>query len=317
MANDIKISVIIPVYNSEKYLDELIQSLQKQTLNDLEFIFVNDGSTDQSKEVIEKYQKEDCRIILVNQKNAGVSAARNVGVKLAKGNYIAFVDSDDYVKECMFEVLYNKAVETSASIVSCGYILDSNGQKIEYPGQNIVFDRYDAIQDCLKNGFLGMNLWTKLFRKECLQNIAFNEKYRINEDRLYLFDAVCHANKIVIIPDSLYFYRENMKSASHVAFGKKRMDAIWVAKEMDKGIREKYPELLDVSKANIIRSAYAVLLLMYKEHATEKFETEHDQLLNIIKNEKLSKYWRYIGTKRYVQMLMIKYCEKLFMMIKQ
>ena len=105
---NVKVSVIIPVYNCEKYIEECIESLINQTLQECEFIFVNDGSKDKSEEIIKKYADKDERITLINQKNSGVSVARNVGIKKAVGEYIGFVDADDYVDSNYYEKLYNR-----------------------------------------------------------------------------------------------------------------------------------------------------------------------------------------------------------------
>ena len=128
----IKVSVIVPVYNVEKYLRQCLDSLVNQTLKDIEIICINDGTKDNSVEIINEYVKKCPNIILINQENQGLGMARNNAMKHAKGDYIAFVDSDDWVDTDMYEVLYNKAIETDADIVECDYrMVFENSTKIK------------------------------------------------------------------------------------------------------------------------------------------------------------------------------------------
>ena len=117
-----KISIIVPVYNTEKYLEKCLNSLISQTLEDIEILCINDGSTDNSIKILEQYANRDSRIKIINKKNAGVSAARNTGISQAKGEYLGFVDSDDYVDLNFYEKLYNTAKEYNASIAVAGII---------------------------------------------------------------------------------------------------------------------------------------------------------------------------------------------------
>ena len=126
----IKVSVIVPVYNTFRYLEQCLNSILNQTLKEFEVICVNDGSTDDSAKILEKYSQKDKRIVVINQENAGASAARNAGLDCAKGRYIAFVDSDDYIKKNFLEVLYTTAVNTEADITACDIIYEKDGKLI-------------------------------------------------------------------------------------------------------------------------------------------------------------------------------------------
>ena len=123
------ISVIIPVYNSEKYLKAAIQSVIEQDYRDIEMILVNDGSTDDSLSICKQLQSNDSRIHIINQENSGVSAARNNGIRHAHGEYLIFIDADDLMDKDMLSVLYEKAIETDADIVSCGAAIVKDGMK--------------------------------------------------------------------------------------------------------------------------------------------------------------------------------------------
>lgn len=121
MANKPKISIIIPVYNVEKYLEQCLKSVINQTFKDIEIICINDGSTDNSLEILEAFQKQDERIKIINKQNEGQGIARNEGLKIAKGEYISFIDPDDWVEQGMYEFLYNKFLETNAQIIRFNY----------------------------------------------------------------------------------------------------------------------------------------------------------------------------------------------------
>ena len=139
-----KISIIVPVYNTEKYLSKCLNSLIKQTYKDIEIIVVNDGSKDKSLEIAKKIAKQDNRIKVFNKENGGLSSARNFGIEKASGEYIGFVDSDDYIKENMFEILYNMIKEANAKIAICGWYLVEDNQIISI---NFEDADYEELQD--------------------------------------------------------------------------------------------------------------------------------------------------------------------------
>ena len=164
-----KISVIVPVYNVYNYIDKCLNSLVNQTLRDIEIIVVNDGSPDNSEEIIEKYIKKYSNIKYYKKKNGGISDARNYGLKYATGEYIGFVDSDDYVKENMYEEMYNKALTDNYDMVVCdlNYVYDDKiirvdcGIKKDTENvKSIYIDNYPVV-------------WNKIFKRELFNNIQF------------------------------------------------------------------------------------------------------------------------------------------------
>ena len=267
---EILISVIIPVYNEERYLEELIFSLMDQSFGQIEFLFIDDGSTDNSYEIINKYSKIDKRIRVISKENAGVSAARNAGLDVARGKYIGFVDSDDTIHPDMYSVLYNTACEFQGDIVSCAYYLDAGNSKkpilSDYRG---ILEQKSAIVDVLDNKLLGMSVCNKIFKADVLDNCRFSSKYAFNEDRLFLFQAVTNSNKIIIIDDILYNYRVNLDSTSHSSFTCKKMDGIFVAKEIECIVKDKYPEYSDLAYSSVVRVLLFTLEMIYKDKAME------------------------------------------------
>jgi glycosyltransferase involved in cell wall biosynthesis len=218
----IKVSVIIPVYNAEKYLAECIESLLGQTLKECEFIFVNDGSKDSSREILEDYKKRDSRIILINQKNQGVSIARNNGLKIASGDYLGFVDADDFIEEDMLEILYNSAKESDIDIVVSNIETKVDGCKIivKYPFPLQKFLQKDFIQEEILPYFIKRDdlnsACNKIYSKKLIKDnlIRFPENTPLGEDGIFNIQAFCHARKVQFIDYTGYHYRETLGSAT-------------------------------------------------------------------------------------------------------
>jgi glycosyltransferase involved in cell wall biosynthesis len=215
----ILVSVIVPVFNVEKYLEECINSLLQQTLKEIEIIIINDGSTDASEEIIDKYRKKDHRIVYINSNHEGVSSSRNKGLRAAKGEFIGFVDADDYVDTKMFEILYKNMKHFECELIICNAkMIDAN---LEYrPRLNL----NNKVLDISKNkitellNFLDFKYdnanWNKLYLNSIIQkeNILFNEKMNIWEDILFNLIYLQYINKAVVLKDCLYVYRINPTS---------------------------------------------------------------------------------------------------------
>jgi len=211
---NLKVSIVLPVYNVEKYLDRCINSIINQSYKNLELIIVNDGSTDASKYICDYYKNKDTRIKVIDQDNSGVSAARNSGIELASGEYIQFVDADDYLEKQMTEKLIS-SIKMDTQLVICGYKTisrDSNG--IRYK-KNTVYDNKTYSRDEfiseLGNLFYKKLLnttWNKLYENEIIKryNICFPENVNMGEDLLFNLDYLNHCKKINLINESLYNY---------------------------------------------------------------------------------------------------------------
>lgn len=214
---DSKISVIVPVYNVEAYLEQCIQSLLEQTYYNLEIILVDDGSTDKSGEICDAFAVKDDRIIVLHQKNAGLSAARNYAMKRATGEYIAFVDSDDYIDKTMYEVLLKTMIEESADVTICHENAFQNGKQ---PNENQSEEyRIEAVENGeeYRQHFLDefrgpfMWVWNKLYKREIIDNLKFVEGKKV-EDIFYTADLVHYVHKVVWINQRLYYYRQRSES---------------------------------------------------------------------------------------------------------
>ena len=209
-----KVSVIVPVYNVEKYLERCLDSLINQTLEDIEIICVNDGSKDNSPKILEEYKNKDNRIVIFNQENAGLSVARNSGMKIAKGEYIGFVDSDDWVDLDFFEKLYNSAISSGADIAVADFVREHPNKKPKR--LNITEEKvYETPEDKLLicKTYREGCVWNKIYRTEFLKSIdLWFVPGMYYEDRDFTVQSLYFSKKLVTVPNTYYRYFVNPKS---------------------------------------------------------------------------------------------------------
>lgn len=223
-----KISVIIPVYNVEKYLPQCLESIIGQTLKDIEIICVNDGSKDSSKEILEKYADSDNRMIVVNKCNAGYGAACNVGLRLARGEYISIIESDDFIDKKMFEDLYAIAKKNNADLVKSAYYeyRDSSGDspavvnKINWSEQYKMPVKPCVISECSQFLYFHPSIWSCIYKKSFLEinNIKFVEPKGAGwADNPFQVQTMCLARSICYTDNTYYYYRlTNPTSSSNI-----------------------------------------------------------------------------------------------------
>ena len=214
----IKVSLIIPIYNVEKYLAGCLESLVNQSLKELEFICINDGSTDKSLEILNRYAAQDKRFIIISQENLGQGIARNKGLEVARGEYIGFVDSDDWVEPNTFEILYNKAKELDLDIVECNYYDEFEDGRAERKWQtrlttNKVFNWHNNKQYLFTHPIA---TWNKLFKAELIKN--HNLKFssgKSGEDQYFTISSRLFAKRALWLNDLLYYYVSRESSCVH------------------------------------------------------------------------------------------------------
>lgn len=206
-SSQIKLSVIVPIYNVESYLDDCILSILKQTYPFFELILIDDGSTDGSGKICDKYQKNDHRIIVVHKTNGGLSSARNEGLRISTGKYISFIDSDDYIDENTFLSMLNFFKE-NIDIVCCGRYRDYKGKKIaeHIVNDSCVLSKKDAVKEILCQGMIDVSCCDKIFRAELLKGIRFKEGV-INEDLMFVFASIAASRCIYYVNKPYYNYR--------------------------------------------------------------------------------------------------------------
>ncbi len=227
----IMVSVIVPIYNVEEYLEECLESIRNQTYTNIEVILVNDGSTDGSREICESYCEKDIRFRLINQENQGQSVARNRGVKESVGQYIMFVDSDDVVNTDVLEVLL-PYMKTDVDIVECEMTREKEAfflNKIP----TIVFEgnSKEAILNCIAFRAVKFCAFTKLYRREIVEKIPFLEGY-IYEDVFTGINYLNHIRKIIVIDYIGYYYRVRPNSTMTKSFNEKNLDIFPIGKKL-------------------------------------------------------------------------------------
>jgi len=241
-----KISIIVPVYNVEKYVEKCIDSILNQTFKEFELILVDDGSTDSSGCICDKYKDKDNRIIVIHKENGGLSSARNTGIKIAKGDFIGFVDSDDYIAENMYKKLYDLCIDNNCEISVCKFGEEVDGEIIntkEYESLKIM-DNEEGMKELFKGILYRFSSCNKLFKREVFKDIIF-PKGRIHEDLSTTYRLFANANKIAYINYAGYIYVKRSDSILTSSYSEKRLDAFIGWSEILDFINEKYPMLKD------------------------------------------------------------------------
>ena len=272
-----KVSIIVPVYNTEKYLDKCLNSLVNQTLKDIEIIVVNDESPDNSQKIIDKYNKKYKNIKSYIKKNGGLSDARNFGIKKATCEYIVFIDSDDYVDITLIEKLYNHAIDNKLDIVVCNsaMVYEDSDKQITLES-NLGYSN-----DNVKNYLISRPAaWNKIFKKELFDDISF-KKGIYYEDLELTPKLVKNTKKIGFISDTLYFYLQRGNSIMHQSeFNEKLLDIFKVLESNKKELLNEYPEEIEYMHITHLLRTATLRFLDYED--TYKYL---DKINNIMKND--------------------------------
>jgi len=288
--NDTLVSIIVPVHNTENYLEECLDSLINQTLNEIEIIVVNDGSTDNSLKILEDYSKKDNRIKLINKENEGQSVARNVGLKHATGEYIAFVDSDDYIDLDAYEKLYYFMKVADTDMVVCNAVrFDSkNEHRAKLHRKSIPNNRSILSTNVLEmpNLIWDTGIWNKLIKKSFWDKHNFEyAPGRLYEDLLLATELHCAAESVGILSDVFYHWRIREKgdksTTQNTAEVKNLKDRIFIANELTKlyKSKEEYNELLPYHYKKYIE--YDLPIFVNKvDMSNEEFKQEIISLLS-------------------------------------
>lgn len=243
-----KISVIVPIYNVEKYLEKCIDSIINQTYKNLEIILVDDGSTDSCSKICKEYEKIDKRIKVIYKENGGLSDARNAGLKIATGDYIGFVDSDDYIEKSMYEKMLS-VFDSRIDIVECGvnYVYTNEINYGDSIGNDFRLNTEEALEELILERKLSQTVWNKLYRKICILGILF-EKGKINEDEFWTYQVFSRAKNIFRLNENLYFYVQRKGSIMKEEYSIKRLDCIEGRYKRLQYINKNYKKLITIEK---------------------------------------------------------------------
>ena len=275
-----KISVIIPVYNVELYIKNCIESVINQTYKNLEIIIIDDGSTDKSGRICDEYAMLDSRIIVIHQSNSGAANAKNNGLKIATGYYLAFVDGDDYLEPTAYEFMVSELLKNDADVIQCGFnkvFVDNLYPKFSH-NTKMIFNTIEYLSRYTIDWTCGL-LWDKLFKRKLYENIFFEEGHKI-DDEYFTYQGIMKAKKIVYIPVIIYNYRQRatgvMLDTSTILTKQQILyDKIDYLNKRRKKINNNFPELADIFNIHYLN---ALLILSKNENSTY-------QSLYMIKNQ--------------------------------
>ncbi|MDT8390380.1 MAG: glycosyltransferase [Lentisphaeria bacterium] len=244
-----KISVIVPVYNVEKYLSTCLDSIVHQTYGDLEIILVDDGSTDRCPEICDRYAREDKRVRVIHKDNGGLSDARNAGMAEMRGAFVSFVDSDDCIAPDMLQRLLELALNNQADIAECAF-LPFEGDIPESPDLSSPPPRSFSTEEALESlmrGDLRQVVWNKLYTVDVVNGITF-ENGKINEDEFWTCQVFGNARKIVRTGRRLYFYRQRQASIMSKPYTSQRLDGLEAIRRRTVYIERHFPRLVQTAK---------------------------------------------------------------------
>lgn len=253
------ISVIVPVYNCEKYLSECVESILSQSYKNFEILLLNDGSKDGSEEICLNFSEHDMRIKVISHMNMGVSKTRKKGLNMAKGKYITFIDSDDAIQPDYLQCLYNKIVEDDSDVVCCNSI-DSGEKNVSITESEIVTDNKIWLRAFFERKRYAYCIWGKLYKKEILKNINFPEmKYA--EDTLVVLNVFKKAKRISLLNYFGYFYRDNLSGAMRKSKGLKQpKDVLNLAKSVYDYCMNSYIEFEVLASKYLINSIFNAII---------------------------------------------------------
>lgn len=266
------ISIIIPVYNVEKYLRECIDSVLAQTYKELEIILVDDGSKDNSGAICDEYAKLDKRIKVIHQKNRGLSGARTAGQEIARGKFITFIDSDDWVREDMMEVLYHDIKYYDADISCIAFEMvydDGTSVKGTSVTETQILDRVKALECYLFDGYIGPCICGKLWKKDLWNGIRCPEG-KLFEDQYTTYKLLDKANKIIFNPESKYYYRKHDSSIGHSRFSQRTYDLYYGIQEAYEYITNRYSDINETLAIGKIKWEIVFINMMICDGKTDE-----------------------------------------------
>lgn len=304
------ISIIVPVYNVEKYLQKCVGSIINQTYQNIEIILIDDGSTDNSGKVCEELKDRDSRIRVIHKENGGLSSARNKGISVAKGRYLGFIDSDDYIEKEMFGSLYEAIKRTGKDVACCGRIVDIFGEysNTEFSlAQEQVFTKTEAIKEVLYLETIDVSACDKLYKRELFKEIRYPEG-KISEDAAVIFEILEASNGVVHVGKPFYHYVFRNNSITKSKYSEKKYDVINNLKKTQIFIENNHPELVKCFNAYCAISTSALIIDMAQDKEAKRKYKDHYKEYRKVFN---SGVWdavtsRQINTKMRIRLLAIK-----------
>lgn len=280
-----KISIIVPVYNVENYLRKCINSILNQTIKDIEIILVNDGSKDKSGDICEEYKKKDDRVVVIHKENGGLSSARNAGLKIATGELINFIDSDDWIEPDYLEILYDGIIKCNADISVMHLTKVTQYEKIEFMTKRkeewVKLTPHKAMESFFADNFIGYSACNKLYRSNLFEGITYPEGM-IMEDKATTYKLIHKTNLLAVNLSEKYHYYLRNDSIMQSTFNRKKFDSLKIHLEQIEFVDEYYPEFYELIRARYAYESFRLLLMMIRSNYSEKSDVE--QCLRIIRD---------------------------------
>lgn len=273
-----QISVIVAIYNIEKFLNKCIESIVKQTYKNLEIILVDDGSDDESSIICDNWKEKDNRIKVIHKQNEGVAIARNTGLKNVTGKYITFVDGDDYIESDLIEMLYKNLLENNTQIAVGGYIYeDYSGERLMKSKEDYITNSEDAIRRMIMGDDMYIAVWGKIYKKEIFDGIEFPVG-QINEDLETTYKLFDKAEKISHIAKAKYHYVQRNGSIMHTKFKIEQTSVVEFKENLLKLVEKKYPNIVDDAERFLMSSLNWCTVLTYKNKFRREYKTYKKKL---------------------------------------
>ncbi len=282
------ISIIVPVYNVEKYLGRCVDSILSQTFSDFELILVDDGSTDNSGRLCEEYAAKDKRIRVIHKENGGLSSARNAGIDVAAGKYLGFVDSDDYIDHDMYEYLSGIIEKENADLAICGYYDCYCGRPIKKnEPYYAILNPTDALCAVFEGKISGASACNKLYKAEIFNNIRYPEG-KTSEDAFVIVRLLMNTDRVVISSEQKYYYIHRSDSITTSRFTKTQFDVIEAYRINYDLVKTAYPELQQMAFGRLCWAYFITLDRMLLSKAEKEFSKEAEDIIAFLRENILN-----------------------------
>ena len=314
MENSLKVSIIIPAYNASSYLSEALVSVCAQTYKNTEIIVVNDGSTDHTGQIAEKKREEDARIRVIHTENGGVSRARNIGLEKASGEYIFFLDADDYLENEALEEYVKEAEKRQADVVTAPYfeLVKNKERRVRARRSDYIseIEKYgtDPLRLFLHTDFISWAVWGKLIRKECIGTVRFSETLRIGEDLMFTEQIMENCRCLGILSQPWYVYQLNDMSVMNRGFSEKNLDMLKALEDIYQRLRRS--EYQEAAKGFYLKYNiwfYGFFLRNCPRKEKMHYTADMERVLESIRRTGYKEAWRMLGKKKRMEYLSIKW----------
>lgn len=295
-----KVSIIIPIFNTGKHLAVCLNSIKAQSYINFEVLMIDDGSTDNSASICIQYRDEDPRFKYYHQQNHGASSARNHGLRKTTGDYITFIDSDDEIHPSMLHTLVVVLEKHRAQVASCqvAYITNDSAEYTMKDSDMQIVEGRAILTDFLKNKY-GQSACARIYSKDIIRNTKFNTNFRINEDKLFIYNVFSNATKHIQLDRPMYHYHQIASSSSHSEFSKKFFDIELVADKILSDVCKRFPEEIAYARVQNSRSLLELYTNMTLSRiARKEYSEEYGRIRKKIACNRLKTLDSFISTLR-------------------